>query len=105
LASLTLVKSKLITSGNKVNTHIYGKETLVKRLSQKYGLEYNTAETWIFEFKKFFTLKLLEAEFEADWDLLPCSIVECVWSTYIELGVTESSPMLYFRIGLYTQNR
>ncbi|CAI2360558.1 unnamed protein product [Moneuplotes crassus] len=82
-----LSKVKVDNFWKKVNTHIYGKETLVKRLSQKYGLEYNTAETWIFEFKKFFTLKLLEAEFEADWELLQCSIVECVWSTYIELGV------------------
>lgn len=70
----------------KVSECLKGFKSLHKRVAQKYGIDNDTALAWIVEFKKFFTLMLIESYRKIKWNCYPSSIVECVWTTYIELG-------------------
>lgn len=64
----------------------YGNQCLVRRLSQKYGIDEATAKSWKIEFVKFLTLLIIETDAEVTSNSFPSSVVEQVWNTFTELG-------------------
>lgn len=63
-----------------------GTQALRRVLAVKYGLDENTAKSWLFEFVKFITIKMIETDDDIQTNSFPCSIVECTWQTFYELG-------------------
>jgi hypothetical protein len=63
-----------------------GDKTLHTRVVRKYALDNDTANAWILEFKKFFIIKLTQTDASNEENSFPSSIVENVWTTYMELG-------------------
>uniref|UniRef100_A0A7S3KD59 Uncharacterized protein n=1 Tax=Euplotes crassus TaxID=5936 RepID=A0A7S3KD59_EUPCR len=71
---------KIFTSESAGNT------TFRRKLQQKYGLNEETAKSWLIEFIKFLTLKIIETDPDVSSNSFPSSLVEQVWTTYQELG-------------------
>jgi hypothetical protein len=63
-----------------------GDKSLLTRVARKYALDNETATAWIMEFKKFFIIKLIQTDPSNEENSFPSSIVENVWTTYMELG-------------------
>ena len=74
-----------------------GNQALLKRLTTKYGLDEDTAKSWVIEFSKFLTLRVIETDPEVSSNSFPSSIVEQVWATYNELGTyyRETSEAIF----------
>lgn len=86
----TVAKKKATTVKKiygKFDNENLGSQALARVLQVKYGLDEPTAKSWIIEFVKFLTLKMIETDDSVDTNSFPCSIVEETWRTFFELGV------------------
>ena len=81
-------KSKLGDLFKRVEETIdkFGGKVLNKRMTYKYAIDTQTSLAWRYEFQKFIAFLLISNDESYESLLFPCSIVENVWNTYIELG-------------------